>query len=281
MPKLLVIFHIYYQDQVPYFLEHLANITCPYDLIVTSAKLSSCVEQQLRAFKPDIKIIQVSNRGYDMWPFLQAIYQTDLSQYTYVLKLHTKQLSALSAIKLTGQPLLWRDCLLQPLLGSRQIFEHNLHLLQQAGVGLCAGYFCFLQRGFSLPEDTYLYDRLCNTLHCHHSSRWFVAGSMFLIRTSCLEKLKAIPFTQQDFSPLSKSGSSSTLAHALERIFVPLVLEKNLKVHPAGYPNPSYSWQTYLQYYRYQLLYILTTGQRKIHYDIKRRDLRLCLKGKI
>ena len=64
--KVLVHLHVYYLDQVPYFLEKLSSIGgCQWDLVVTSSSLPPREESLLREFKPDVRFIQAENVGYD------------------------------------------------------------------------------------------------------------------------------------------------------------------------------------------------------------------------
>lgn len=275
-PRLLVHLHLYYQDQWPYFKQKLANIRrCKWDLFVTVSKANATLARQILDFKKDAHILNVSNVGYDIWPFLQVLYKVNLSDYDYVLKLHSKQLVFLSNISPTpDKDMRWRDCLVNALLATPDTFLTNLKLMEQQG-GLCAAASCCLLRTDILPEDTFLYAKLHHELKLSFSSRWFVAGTMFLIRAACLEKLQQHPFEEQAFISVNKSGSIATLAHALERIFIPLVLEQHLKIyliHPSKLPLSSY-----MHYLRYGLLSHITWGNRKIHYVHKRIYLQSAL----
>ncbi len=266
-PHILVHLHLFYLDQLPYFLEKLANITGSYDLICTVNQKNPALVQQLQQFHPNTRVILVENRGYDIWPFLQVIYQVDLSKYDYVLKLHSKRNIPYEAYR-THFP--WREALVEPLLHSPEIFKKNLHLMKNNG-GICASGLCFLQRDFSLPENTVLYTSCKKHLHIQNNTRWFIAGTMFLIKSKCLVPLQHYPFSAEDFFPNSKSNSTSTLAHALERIFIALVLEQNYKVLPLFLPQFQIrtTWTQYLLLLRYKFMFYITNGQRKLNYDVK------------
>ena len=88
--KILVHLHLYYHDQLDYFIKKLKNITCDYDLYVTMVEMDEKVIDKLKQFKSSVKIIKVENRGYDIWPFICVINMINLSDYNYIIKLHTK-----------------------------------------------------------------------------------------------------------------------------------------------------------------------------------------------
>lgn len=279
--KLWVHLHLYYQDQWPYFQEKLSHISgCTWDLCVTLTHANPTLEEQIRQFKPNALIRQVANMGYDIWPFLQTLYLTDLSQYDYVLKLHTKQPSLFTVPETAPAHLPWREALVEPLLGTPAKFQYALHCMQQ-GAGLCCAGLCVLQRGISLPEDTWRYTQLLHQLQLHSTTRWFVAGSIFLIQASCLLPLQTTPFTERDFSPTSHSNATGSLAHAIERIFLVLALSKNKSISLLDYTAPPFSihhLKKYMLLQRYKFMYHITKGNRKICYAIKVNTLHKYLK---
>lgn len=131
--KILVHLHLYYHEQLDWFLAKLKNITCPYDLYVTYVDKNKLSEQKLKSFKPDVKLIKVENRGYDVYPFWQVLQRINLDDYNYVLKLHTKNFRNVpwkkDEILYKGYD--WRNDLIEPLIGSRFIFKKNLCILSK------------------------------------------------------------------------------------------------------------------------------------------------------
>ena len=241
LPRLLVHLHLYYHEQMPYFLKKLGNLVdCQWDLVVTLTQPSASVEAELKRFKPNVRILRIENQGYDVWPFLCALEKTDILSYDYIIKLHskntkTKPTVSLFEIKCSGP--FWRDLLINPLLGSKRIFRRNLKILREnPRIGMLASRPCLMERGNTLAEDTYLFDQLCNRLKLQNPSKTFCAGTMFLIRPEILLPLLRAQFTVQDFySKIVRTGSCSTLAHAIERIFVPLAMDHQFKVQGLAY----------------------------------------------
>jgi len=261
-PSLLVHLHVYYTDQLDWFLEKLASVNaCRWDLYVTISSPTKEILNKIYAFKPDAIIVTVSNRGYDIWPFLCVLYKVDLSKYDYVLKLHTKQLVPLDTVRPADPDIIWRNCLVDALLKSPTHFKRLLALMDKNSVGLCAAGHCFFRRHKILNEDGLLYQRVSHQLGCRNSSHWFVAGTMFLIKADCLKQLQQNSFAESEFPTLCGSNSRGTLAHAIERIFIPLVLEKNLKIYPVNWPK--LSWKRFFHYCSSCLGILFTRGKNR------------------
>ena len=112
--KILVHLHLYYHNQIDYFIGKLKNIcNCDWDLYVTICEENEESKNKILQLKPDAKIIKVENIGYDIWPFIQVCRMVNLDDYDYVLKIHTKNYRAKSHlfkeanVKIKGYS--WRD----------------------------------------------------------------------------------------------------------------------------------------------------------------------------
>ena len=74
MSRLLVHLHVYYHDQVVYFIEKMKNISgCEWDLLVTYSEYDGRTEALIREFRPDAGFLKVENVGYDVWPFISVL----------------------------------------------------------------------------------------------------------------------------------------------------------------------------------------------------------------
>ena len=267
-PRLLVHLHLFYTDQLPYFLQKLKNITrCKWDLIVTLTQTNPSVEKELKTFKPNVKIIQVENKGYDIWPFLQVLSQSDLSQYNYILKLHTKNTRADEArffeIK-SNTTYLWRNMLVDSLLSSERTFLRNLTILEKnPKIGMLACAPCIVKRSITYLEDTSLFENLIKTLHLKTSCRFFCAGTMFMIRPQIVTKLLNAHFTEKDFSTsVSHTGGTATLAHAIERVFIPLFYDCKMHVYPLQ--NFTYTFKHFLYLLFHHFFSITNENKQKV-----------------
>ena len=158
MKRIIVIFHLYYEDQLPYFIGLLSNIHgVEWDLLVTGNSISERAVASLRSFKPDVRFLETENVGYDVWPFIKAVGAVDLSEYDVVFKLHTKNSTGGTTFRVNGFPMKgfeWRNELAGSLLRSKRQFSEVLSLFENHSD---AGMVCSA--------------KLFTTMHAPHSSR--------------------------------------------------------------------------------------------------------------
>lgn len=240
MTRLLVHLHLYYRGQLPWFLEKLANLEEPWDLVVTMPAEDAEAEALIRQLKPDARFLVVENAGYDIWPFIAALRSVDLEDYPLVMKLHTKNRNdsgyTVNGLRLMG--FAWRDYLVDALLKTpararklRQLME--LH--PEVGM-VCES--CLIRRTGALdPADGPLLEAECRRLGISFRHRRFCAGTMFLARTSCFKRLRDSDLTASSFMGETASHVSGSPAHVYERIvsFLPQEEELQLKgvsTHP-------------------------------------------------
>lgn len=122
--KILVHLHLFYQDMLPEMLTLLRSLDgYEYDLFATVVNASPETLAELRRFKPEVTVIDVENRGYDVAPFVKVLQLADLSSYDYVIKLHTKQnlkrRAWLKNVSFTGSG--WRRLLVSFMASSEQL----------------------------------------------------------------------------------------------------------------------------------------------------------------
>ena len=86
--RILCVVHCFYPEFVRELADCVANVTEPHDVVVTYSA-PAALEEARRCF-PDARFVECENVGYDVWPFLKVLNETDLSGYSHVLKLHTK-----------------------------------------------------------------------------------------------------------------------------------------------------------------------------------------------
>lgn len=230
--KTLVIAHVYY----PQFWPELAACirTVGGDLVVTYVD-EAAVAAARRDF-PSATFVACENRGYDVWPFLKALRETDLSAYDLVVKLHTKR-------DLTGAyagyccndawfgGARWRNYLLAPYR-SPENWRRTAARFADTEVGMVADRHVIFT-GNAQPDDIGVFDRACEevsrlTGQTVRAGR-YVAGSMFAVRATLLVPLKGLSCMVEDFDrPVD--GRFTTYAHVLERAFGLLVSAANLRI---------------------------------------------------
>lgn len=227
--KILVHFHLFYHNQLNFWINKLKNISnCEWDLYVTVCDEDKIVEKRLKDLKSDVKIVKVKNLGYDVYPFLQILKMVNLSEYDYVLKLHTK---AKQGVIFKSYE--WRRNLIEPLLGTKKQFEKVLDIIDsQKDIGLVASSLCFFNYSGTVPEESYMLNAMMYRLGLNYYPSQYLSGTMFIARACIFEKITNTNFSEIDFSTNSCTGGNSTNAHVLERIFTLLVLNCGLKIYP-------------------------------------------------
>lgn len=229
-PKVLVHLHLYYLDQLDYMLKKLKNInSCDWDLFVTMTKQDEQAIQKLKDFKPDVHIIQVEDKGFDIWPFLQVLNLVDLDNYDDILKIHTKKYRKKKDFYGRGNA--WRNYLIDALLGSRKQFQKNIHLMQMdKSVGLIGSRATLATMGCTEKDDSILFDEMCQNHGIPISKGRFIAGTMFLVRAKCFPKIKDMNFKSEDFNHIQQTSGRTTTAHTLERLLSRIVEIEGYKI---------------------------------------------------
>ena len=134
MKTLAVHLHIHYKEQLDEILLKLANLQgVDYDLLVTVTDYDEKIATRLKAFNPEVKIIQVENRGYDIGPFVEFLHHINLDDYQYILKLHTKAKHSQNYTHLNNMRFdnaLWGKILWDALLATPERVQEDIKRLQ-------------------------------------------------------------------------------------------------------------------------------------------------------
>lgn len=237
--RLLVHFHVYYHDHIPFFLERLANINgCDWDLIVTYSSLDAGSIDRIKKFRNDAVFLQVGNFGYDIWPFICVMKSVDISEYDLVVKLHTKGMCAehqrLNGLRLRGYQ--WRDILVDSLLGSSEIFRKNLERFENnRKLGLLCATEVLKPLSEGTPEDLEMLERECVRIGIHSKDNRFCAGTMFMARTEPYLLLKSDKVTPALFEGVAESHKFGTMSHVYERILSMMVTGCGFKLGVVPY----------------------------------------------
>ncbi len=237
--KTLVIVHVFYPDFWPELAACLRNVDGPMDLVVTYVDDSKGISEMVRRDFPGARMLLCENRGFDIWPFLKALQAVDLSEYTTLVKLHTKR-----DVKRDGRPLLfnhcdfsesaWREYLLG-FIRDVDAWRATRARLSLPGVGMVADRHVILRRddtpwfgtrhtmdrAFALVEELYGFPI--------RKGAQFVAGTMFAAKPSVFAKLLSRGWTADDFVQSVHDNTEQT-AHVLERALGVIVTAEGLRI---------------------------------------------------
>lgn len=234
MNKLLVHLHIYYHEQVDYFISKLKNINgIEWDLVVTYSQINNLSNKKILDFKRDTQFIEVENFGYDIWPFINVIKNINLKDYKYIIKLHTKRSvrrCAANVIPMKGFK--WRDTLVEGILFSPQYFSKIINRLEsQPSLGMISNLMTYSKRNW----DTYYpwVERELKRLGLHCNDNHFCMGTMFIARSEVFVPLKSELITKELFQDTKNDQKRDfTSAHYYERLLSVLPSSLGLKHLP-------------------------------------------------
>ena len=230
--RILVHFHLFYKDQIDYFIKKLKNITaCNWDLYVTYCSEDNTFREKITEVKQDTHFIKVENLGYDIYPFIQLIKKLNINDYDYVLKIHTKGYRSNKCS--FGEKYIWRDSLVNALLLNKQHFKKILTIFDKnKTIGMIGAKTLILDmKDSNYPEDSFLFDKICEKYQLNNNKGHFIGGTMFVCRATLLGYLKNINFDKQDFEIVQKECRNGTICHVLERLLCTMITNQGYEIY--------------------------------------------------
>lgn len=234
--RLLVHLHIYYKDQVPWFIGKLKSINgCKWDLLCTWNNPDPETEAKIRAFRPDARFLEVENVGYDIWPFIKALRAVNPDDYDLVLKLHTKgpsdETNRINGLDMKGYR--WRNLLVDALLESPRQFRSALNIIRRdTKVGMVCNGLLIRHLSLGLVEDTSALKKELHRIGLHNEGDIFCAGTMFMARMYPYSFVRDGDLTAESFGGQSVSHSTGSLAHVYERILSMVITAEGFSIAP-------------------------------------------------
>lgn len=237
MPKVAVLLYVYYpekwseihdllfqiKDSIDVFLAVCRDIDCTH--IIQECKQNFCTK----------KVFVCENKGLDLYPFLKQLNTLNFKKYPYFLKLHTKK-------SLVDNTFEWSDCLLNSTIGTKEIFNQNLLLLENSEIGaLCDQNFIITNN-----ERTHksAIEHLCNILDIDYekvSLGSYMAGSIFFGKTKNFQEVYTKTRIQLIEKLLEPAESCSQLTvsytYALECVLGYALAFSSLKIEKCYTPT--------------------------------------------
>src|SRR6185437_11329395 len=224
-----VMVHAYYPDVFDRICRSLGALRFPFTLLVSTstdagqAEALATIRRHRLSTVADVRV--VPNRGRNFGP-LVAEFAGEIAAHDYLLHLHTKR------SLFTGRDQAdWRDQLVSSLVGSPAVVSAALQLLSPVGDRPPIGLFMpttaatmpywahhWLSNAAQAPG---LFGRLGVTRYPTGGYFDYPVGGMFWARVDAIRPLLDAGFSFDDF-PVEAGQTDGTLAHAIERCFVPL-----------------------------------------------------------
>jgi lipopolysaccharide biosynthesis protein len=219
--RVAVLLHVYYAELLDDLIRRLSAIPVPFDLIVTNSSGTPIEISEHLVPKASCKVVlDVENRGRDLWPLVQVVNAGLLDPYDIVLKVHTKRSHWREGHPgLVGSGSSWRDRLLDSILGSPENVSAILDAFATTpSLGLVTDDESVLGPeywGSNQATAEHLLRRLELTMRPDELT--FAAGSMYWARAFVLQGLRVFGLSATDFE--EEAGQvNATTAHALERV---------------------------------------------------------------
>ncbi|MBY9077522.1 rhamnan synthesis F family protein [Paenibacillus sp. CGMCC 1.18879] len=224
-----VVLHLYYLELLDEIVSYLRNIPMQYDLYISVVSLGAVfeVEQRLKYYtNANVYVYCVENKGRDVAPFLALLNTEILERYTSVCKIHSKK--SLYSPQGTN----WRQRIYGEMLGSTSTVLSIVNKFKNDN-----------SMGIIGPEESYLINEefwgankekvyeLCMKvgLQKEDITLSFFAGTMFWFNPKAISLMKNLNLTIDDFDS-EKGMQDGTLAHAIERVFVPIARHNQYKI---------------------------------------------------
>lgn len=240
MLKVAVHLHLHYLemwDCLERYLENMAGD--PFDLYVTMTTHNPGMEQRIKQKHPNAVIWVVENRGYDVGPFVYFLNQIDLKKYDLILKIHTKNTKGFVGVRIKHRLIsrkLWFEMLIGALIGSKEIFKKNIEKFERKPqLGMVGSrYLIVSAHKYCKGMIGEVESLLAQMSPLSVSEIKFVAGTMFLVRSELMQKIKDnVSF--EDFEYTQAGVKDGTLAHVMERVLGGVVIASGYKLK--GYDN--------------------------------------------
>lgn len=236
--KLAIVVHLFYPEMWETFRKELGKINVEFDLYVSIPNQHRDIDLgKISKFHNKTNIIEVPNRGRDVLPFVTIMNRVKkLSNYEYILKLHTKK----SKHRNDGDK--WLNDILKQLIP--EDVSPIIEILAQKSTGMIGpdGHLVSLSRHMGGNRNNIINllkiitDKKYENIVPNEAKSPFVGSTMFWCRVDFLDPLLDAFLVPSDFE--SENGQiDSTTAHAIERILgKPLhkIGSRNMYVTSAG-----------------------------------------------
>ncbi len=228
--KKLVHLHLYYYDQLDFYLEKLSVVPEPFDLFVTMREQNDEINKKIYRFKHDAKILVTKNVGADVWPFISVLNSVNLDDYDYIIKVHTKRFINAFYLLPTGfqtHGWNWRNALTS-FLTKTNIVKVFKAFADNKKLGMIADSRVILIN-YNKDKRTTDYTKEIMRKFGMNDKITHAAGTMFVVRAKLMQIIKTMNFKESDFSEF-KSIQSGQLAHNIEQLLGSVVIAQGFEI---------------------------------------------------
>ena len=222
-----VALHLYYTDLWPEFAIFLNSIRRPFHLWITHCGMDDALHNRIIKTFPQAQLIQVENRGRDIWPFVSLLNAGAFNLCDAICKIHSKKTLHGSGSEEALLGSRWRRRVLYDLLAFGRADMIAGKLEHDPGLGMLGppslrvpNDRCNLRTAWGSDRSREKTLEIARRMGAPMSDRDldFFAGSMFWAKRAALEPLRRLGLRRDDF-PGEQGQVDGTTQHALERLF--------------------------------------------------------------
>lgn len=270
MSDVIVVIHLFYEQDLEYYLEFVDHIPQEAFILFTVSvdSMRSKLDRYINEKHPNGKVICKENRGRDISALLVAA-KPYILQYKYLCFLHDK---STSEERVKEDIKIFAECLWHNVVGSRYYIENVLTTFRNnQNIGILAPPESISDRRDWAYNNTWFinYDITYNFLkkegincNLNPDKKPITLGTVFWARTDALKKLFIHDWKYEEFDgePLASDG---TISHAIERCFA-------YYAQDAGYETGRIISDWYAGYYMERLQEALITS-----FDFFRKEMNI------
>lgn len=225
--RVAIVVHAFYPDVFDEILDRIEKLPKRHKMFVsTTPDNESEIQAKLDRTGREYVLKVYPNRGRDVLPFMK-LYDAILTEgFTTLIKVHTKK----SLHRDDGN--IWRQELYDALLGNDFVESALATLTGSPDIGMIGpeGHFVSMSTYIGANETGIVsMGRRLGLADDEIYGQGFIAGTMFVARTSALNPLMALSIPDDEFE--SEAGQiDGTLAHAVERTFALSVKASGMRI---------------------------------------------------
>lgn len=268
MPRIAILVHVFYRNIWPELkdcIQNFVSVCGPDNVKVVITSPGGELAAFLQGEMPSASLIPVPDRGYDVGPFFEALASIDLSEFDFVVKLHTKRnidRCWMNYRIYSGNE--WRRALLSFCSSEKAVRTSLRGFERDFTLGMVAG------RGITDPSGvasgiydfTKAYD-LMRSFGLNPSGTTLVFGTMFMVRAALLKPV-AGKLRIEDFDFVTEKTVHKVYGSAglWEYSFALLVTSQGYRVARGRFPKLfSIGWNGWRIVF-YRVLRILSNAIR-------------------
>jgi lipopolysaccharide biosynthesis protein len=230
--RIALVVHVFYLDVFSQMIDRIKKINMSGIklFVTTNSLISNEVHRLLLILGIDFHIEIYNNHGRDVLPFLKVSKIIIDQGYDFIIKTHTKK----STHRNDGD--IWRESIFNELFCEQFIKNAVISMELNNNVGIVSPTDQIVPMHYYWGSNADTVTNLSSRIGVTNSELdklTFVAGTMFIARSSVIKGVLDIGLMDNDFE-VEEGQIDGTMAHAIERFFGVMCYHKNMQIIAMG-----------------------------------------------